>query len=87
VSAQQPAAESGSADLVAGFLAAAAIFAALAALVYHPLRLDPIAIVLSLVALGMSTRNRGLAMAAALLSGLCFLLGMTIAVVTSHPLW
>jgi hypothetical protein len=75
------------ADIVAGFLAALAIFAACAGIVWHPLRLVPAALVLSLVASGMSVRMRRLAVTAVAISGIAFFAGMTIAVVLKHPVW
>jgi hypothetical protein len=75
------------ADIVAGFMAALAIFADAVALVWHPLRILPLAIVLSLVAAAMSTRMRRLAGAAVALSAVCFFFGMTIAVIFKHKLW
>jgi hypothetical protein len=74
-------------ETVAGFLAAIAIFAALIALAWHPLRLVPFAMVLSLVAAAMGGRHQRLAFAAAMISATCFFLGMAIAVVTGTPLW
>jgi len=78
---------SGPADIVSGYLSALAIFASVIALAWHPLRLLPFAIVLALVASGMGHRNRRLAFAAVAITGICFFLGMTIAVVTQRPLW
>jgi hypothetical protein len=74
-------------ETVAGFLAAIAIFAALVALAWHPLRLVPFALILSLVAAAMGGRHRQLAFAAVMISAVCFFLGMTIAVVAGTPLW
>lgn len=78
---------SGAADIVSGYLSAFAIFASLIALAWHPLRLLPFAIVLALVASAMAQRSRRLAFAAVAIAGICFFLGMTIAVVTQRPLW
>ncbi len=77
------------ADVVSGYLAAIGIFAGLVALAWHPLRLVPMAMLLSLVASGMAStqRTRRLALAAVLITALCFFLGMTISVVTQRPLW
>ena len=75
------------ADIVAGFLAALAIFASAIALVWHPLRLLPVTILLSLVAAAMSTRMRRLATFAVGASAVCFFFGMTIAVIYKHKLW
>jgi hypothetical protein len=74
-------------ETVAGFLAAIAIFASLIALAWHPLRLVPFAMILSLVAAAMGGRHQRLAFAAAMISAACFFLGMTIAVVARTPLW
>jgi hypothetical protein len=74
-------------ETVAGFLAAIAIFAALIALAWHPLRLVPFAMILSLIAAAMGGRHQRLAFAAAMLSAACFFLGMAIAVVAGTPLW
>ena len=74
-------------ETVAGFLAAIAIFAALIALAWHPLRLVPFAMILSLIAAAMGGRHQRLAFAAAMISAACFFLGMTIAVVAGTPLW
>ncbi|HET8528296.1 MAG TPA: hypothetical protein VFL60_05245 [Gaiellaceae bacterium] len=72
---------------VAGFLSAMAIAAALVGLVWHPLRLIPIATLLSLIAAAMSPRGNRLAMTALFICAGCFFFGMLIAVVTSRSLW
>jgi len=74
-------------ETVAGFLAAFSIFASLMALAWHPLRLLGPAIVLAMVSAGMGGRHQRLAFAAVLISAVCFVLGMTIAVVTQRQLW
>lgn len=75
------------AEVVAGYLASLAIFASVAALVWHPLRLSPVAMLLAVVASGMAERNRRLAFAAVMIAATCFFLGLTIAVLTERPLW
>jgi hypothetical protein len=72
---------------VAGFLAALAIFVALAALAWHPLRLLAPALVLALLATGIGGRFHRLALAAAMTVAACFFFAMLIAVVTSRSLW
>ena len=42
---------------------------------------------MALVASGMSVRHRTLCLAAIVVSAVCFVGGMAIAVVTSHSLW
>ncbi|HXY80942.1 MAG TPA: hypothetical protein VEH55_06195 [Gaiellaceae bacterium] len=76
-----------SSETVAGFLAAFSIFASLIALAWHPLRLLGPAILLAMISAGMGGRHRRLAFAAVLVSAACFVLGMTIAVVTQRQLW
>jgi Domain of unknown function (DUF4383) len=77
----------GATDNLAGFLAAAAIFVSAIGLVYRPLRLIPLAILIALIAVGIGGRNERLATAATFICAGCFVLGLAIAVVTSHPLW
>jgi len=74
-------------ETVAGFLAAFSIFASVIALGWHPLRLLGPAILLAMVSAGMGGRHRRLAFAAVVVSAVCFVLGMTIAVVTQRQLW
>jgi hypothetical protein len=74
-------------ETVAGFLAAFSIFASVIALAWHPLRLLGPAIVLAMVSAGMGGRHRRLAFAATMIAAACFVLGMTIAVVTQRQLW
>jgi hypothetical protein len=75
------------AEAVAGFLAAASIFVSLMGLAYRPVRLVPVAIVLALVAAGIGGRSARLAALAAGTGAACFALGLTIAILTGHPLY
>ncbi len=75
------------ADAVAGLLSAAALFTAVIAVAYRPVRVAPFAIVVALVAAGMSERHGKLAQAAVVISTVCFVAGMIIAVVTRNPLF
>jgi hypothetical protein len=75
------------AENVAGFLASLAIFVSLIALAWHPLRLLFPAILIALIAAAIGGRFQRLAFAAVMISAACFFFGMTIAVVTSRPLW
>jgi hypothetical protein len=74
-------------EMIAGLLAAIAIAAALIGLAWHPLRLVPFAMLLSLIAAAMGGRHQRLAFAAAMISAACFFFGVTIAVVAETPLW
>jgi hypothetical protein len=74
-------------ETVAGFLSALAIFASVIGVVWHPLRLIPVAIILALIAAAMGGRHDRLARAAVMICAVCFFLGMTISVVTSRALW
>ena len=83
-----PVDRSGTADTFAGFLAAAAIFIGAIALAIRPLPLSVAAIVLSLVATAMSgPRSARLTAFAVGAATLAFIGGMTIAVLTDHPLY
>ena len=75
------------AETVAGFLSAMAIFVSLVGIAWHPLRLILPSLVLALVASGMAGPGRRLPLAAVLISATCFFLGLAVAVITSHPLW
>jgi hypothetical protein len=74
-------------EAVAGLLAAAALFISLVALAYRPMRLIPAAVVLSLTAAAMSDRHRRLTAISAAAVAVCWLVGVTIAVVTQNPLY
>jgi hypothetical protein len=82
-----PAEPASSAESVAGFLAAVAIFAALFSLAYRPVRIDPFAIVLALIAAGIGGRFSRLASVAVFTASACFIAGMVIAIFTRHPLY
>jgi hypothetical protein len=75
------------AETIGGLLSAVAIFVSLTGVVYRPLRLIPLAILLALVALAIGGRHERLAGYAVITGGVCFVLGMAAAVVTSNPLW
>jgi hypothetical protein len=72
---------------VAGYLSAIAIFVSIAGVFWHPLRLILPALAISLVAAGMAPDGRRLQLGAVLISAACLFLGLTVAVITSHPLW
>jgi hypothetical protein len=74
-------------EAVAGFLAAASLFTSLVALAYHPVPLSVAACLMALVASGMSVKHRTLCLVAVVVAAVCFVGGMAIAVVTTHPLW
>jgi hypothetical protein len=74
-------------ETVAGFLSAMAIFVSVISLAWHPLRLVLPAILISLIAAGIGGRYKRLAFAAVMIAAACFFFGLTIAVVTSRPLW
>jgi hypothetical protein len=74
-------------ETVAGFLAAMSIAVCLIGIVWHPIRLIVPGILIALVAAGMGGRHHRLAFAAVMIGALSFFLGMTVAVVTSRPLW
>ena len=87
MSVPSPARSDRPADAVAGLMASAALFAGLIALVYRPIRIAPFAIAVALIAAGMSARHHRLAALALAVSSLCFVVGLTIAVLTKNPLY
>jgi hypothetical protein len=83
----EPEAAARPSETIAGFLAALAIFAALIGIAWHPLRLIPFAMLISLVAAGMGGRHQRLAFAAAMITMVSFFAGMAVAVIAERPLW
>ncbi len=75
------------AETVAGYLSALAIFASIVGIAWHPLRLILPSLVIALVASAMAGREQRLQFAAVMICTVCFFLGLTVAVVTSHALW
>ena len=76
-----------SAETVAGYLSAIAIFVSLVGIAWHPLRLILPSAAVALIASGMSNSRRQLTITAVLICAVCLFLGFTVAVATSHPLW
>jgi hypothetical protein len=74
-------------DAVAGLLAACCCFFSLVGLAYRPARLIPVAILLGLIAAAMSKRYERLAGFALAVATVCFIVGMTIAVITKNPIF
>ena len=77
----------GAASTVAGFMAAFAIFAAAAGLVYYPGRVGASAVVVALVAAGIGGFQRGLAAFAVAFAGICWFAGMVIAISLERPIF
>ncbi len=75
------------AELVAGFLSVISIVGSILALVWYPLRFSPFAVLLALIAVGMSPKNSRLPLAAVAIGSICFVVGMTIAVATDNPIY
>jgi hypothetical protein len=73
-------------DAIAGLLAAASLALSGIALADRPARLAPAAILAALVAGRMSVRYQRLALAAAVAAMLAWIVGMTLAVITEHPI-
>lgn len=74
-------------ETVSGYLATFAIFVSLVGIAWHPLRLILSSLVVSLVAAGMAGVGKRLQLASTMICAGCLFLGLTVAVITSHPLW
>lgn len=74
-------------DLVAGFLAAGALFLGGMELLYRPFRLAPAALILLLVATVMSAHQQRLIKVGFAVVGVCFVVGAALQVLTHHPLY
>lgn len=75
------------AEVVAGFIAAAALFAGLVAILYRPVRIAPVALVIALIAVGMGGRHARLATLAVAVVAIGWVLGMIYAILAGKPLW
>jgi hypothetical protein len=75
------------ADSVAGFLAAVALFAGFLAIVWYPGRLGPAAMLVALVAAVLGDAQRRLAAGALIVVVVCWLVGMITAVATERPIF
>jgi hypothetical protein len=78
---------SATADIVAGFLAAAAIFAGIAALVYYPGRIGLAGIVIALIATGMGGGVKRLTAIGMAVAAAGFFFGMVISVLLDRPIF
>jgi hypothetical protein len=78
---------SGTAETIAGLLAALSIFASCIAVAYRPARIIPFALLLALLAVAVGGRNSRLAEVALVVGGVCFVVGMSVAVITSNPIF
>ena len=87
MSAQPQAASSGTAETIASFLAAVSIFGSCIAVAYRPGRVIPFALLLALLAAGIGGRATRLAAWAIVVGGVCFVVGMAIAVTTDNPIF
>jgi hypothetical protein len=90
VSVPEHAAEGGRgrvADIVAGYVAAAAIVGGLVSLFYYPGRIGPAAVFCAVLAAAMGAGIRRFTALAAAVAGLGFFFGLVIAVFLDRPLF
>ncbi len=74
-------------EAIAGLLASLALFASLIGVAYRPVRVVPFALALALIAAAMGGRHARLAAAAIFVGGLCFFVGLAVAVITGNPIF
>jgi hypothetical protein len=72
-------------ETVAGFVSAASIFLSLIGLAYRPMRVVTVSALAALVTVAVGGRHARLARAALVIAMVCWVVGSSIAVVTSHP--
>jgi hypothetical protein len=77
----------GAAEAIAGLLAALSIFVSCIGLAYRPGRLIPVAILAAILATAIGGRNSRLAAIAVAIGGVCFVVGMAVAVLTDNPIY
>ena len=75
------------AEAIAGFLAASGLFLGALELFYRPFRLVPAAVVLLVVATVMSHTQQRLVKLGFAVTGICFVAGAALQVITHHPLY
>jgi biotin synthase-like enzyme len=75
------------AENVSGYLATIAAFASLIGIAWHPLRLILPSLLVALVAAGMAGTGKRLQLVCTMICAASLFLGLTVAVITSHPLW
>ena len=74
-------------QLVADFLATVALFAGLVSIVYSPGRLGTAAVFIALFAAVLGGRDRYLVPVAVGVTGVCWFVGMTLAIVLDRPIF
>jgi hypothetical protein len=74
-------------ETLAGLMSAAAIFLAVMGLAFRPMRMTIFAALLALVATAIGGRHRRLAAVALWTAGVCWVVGLGLAIVTGHPLY
>ncbi|HVD49677.1 MAG TPA: hypothetical protein VNB50_06605 [Gaiellaceae bacterium] len=83
----QPEARQRPGEAVAGLLASLSILASCVGVAYRPGRLIPFGILLALLAAAIGGRHSRLAAFAVVTGGVCFVVGMALAVLTNNPLY
>jgi hypothetical protein len=83
----ESAAGSSSSDLVAGFLSVLSIVGSAIGIAYQPMKILPVAFLIGLVSVGMAQRENKLPLVAMAFGSVAFIVGLTIAVTTNHPLY
>ena len=86
-SVAQPAGRRKTSETVSGYLATIAIFTSLVGIAWHPLRLILPSLLISLIAAGMAGPGKRLQLASTMICAACLFLGLTVAVISSYPLW
>lgn len=74
-------------DMVSGILSAIGIAGAVLELFYRPFGVGPVAFVLVMIGIVMSSKHRRLSSLALAAVGVCFMIGASIAVWDSNPLY
>jgi hypothetical protein len=74
-------------EAIAGLLASLSIFASCVGIAYRPARLIPAAILLALLSTALGGRHSRLATLAIAIGGVCFVVGMAVAVLTDNPIY
>jgi hypothetical protein len=83
----EAASSSSPAEVTSGFLSVLSIVGSALGIAYQPVKLLPFAFLIALIATVMAPRDSKLPLAAVVFGAVAFVVGLTVAVTTNHPLY
>jgi hypothetical protein len=83
----EAASSSSPAEVTSGFLSVLSIVGSALGIAYQPVKLLPFAFLIALIATVMAPRDSKLPLVAIVFGAVAFVVGLTVAVTTNHPLY